>query len=88
MRDSMIIYMYCFCLEKVLLDDSESAGEDAECHAAKLVEVLILQCRHRIQNAIPSLLQLALERLSRYYTNKIVQILIVSRECFLCKIVE
>ena len=47
------------------MDESDTVGEDAECHAAKLIEVLILQCRHRIQNVIPSLLELALSRLSR-----------------------
>lgn len=55
----------CTVIKKVLVDDSAEVGEDAECHAAKLIEVLILQCRHRIQNVIPNLLQLALERLSK-----------------------
>lgn len=55
----------CSVIKKVLVDDSAEAGEDAECHAAKLIEVLILQCRHRIQAVIPSLLQLAMERLSK-----------------------
>lgn len=55
----------CSIIKKVLLDDSNEVGEDAESHAAKLIEVIILQCRQRIQNVIPSLLQLALERLNR-----------------------
>lgn len=55
----------CNIIKKVLLDESGEAGEDAESHAAKLIEVLILQCRSKIQNVIPSLLQLALERLNR-----------------------
>lgn len=54
----------CAIIKKVLLD-SPDAGEDAESHAAKLIEVLILQYRNKIQNVIPSLLQLALERLNR-----------------------
>lgn len=39
------------------------AGEDAECHAAKLIEVIILQCRGQIDNAIPSFVELVLGRL-------------------------
>lgn len=54
----------CTIIKKVLLDDSD-AGEDAESHAAKLIEVLILQCGERIRQVIPNLLQLALERLNR-----------------------
>lgn len=54
----------CSVIKKVLLDDAD-VGEDAESHAVKLIEVLILQCRNKIQNVIPSLLQLALERLKR-----------------------
>uniref|UniRef100_A0A8C5L990 Importin 8 n=1 Tax=Jaculus jaculus TaxID=51337 RepID=A0A8C5L990_JACJA len=42
------------------------AGEDAECHAAKLLEVIILQCRGRgIDQCIPLFVQLVLERLTR-----------------------
>lgn len=48
-----------------MIDDSNIVGEDAECHAAKLIEVLILQCREQIQSTIPGLLQLVLERLTR-----------------------
>lgn len=33
-----------YVLDQVLTSD---AGEDAECHAAKLLEVIILQCRGR-----------------------------------------
>jgi hypothetical protein len=54
----------CSVIKKVLLDDDD-VGEDAESHAAKLIEVLILQCRNKIQNVIPNLLLLALERLNR-----------------------
>jgi len=54
----------CTMIKKVMQVDSD-AGDDAESHAAKLIEVLILTCREKIQPAIPSLLQLVLERLSR-----------------------
>lgn len=40
-------------------------GEDPECHAAKLLEVIILQCRGRIDDAVPSIVELALTRLTR-----------------------
>ncbi|XP_055461651.1 importin-8 isoform X4 [Psammomys obesus] len=41
-------------------------GEDAECHAAKLLEVIILQCKGRgIDQCVPLFVQLALERLTR-----------------------
>ncbi|CAG7729688.1 unnamed protein product [Allacma fusca] len=65
LSDPNRVLALCSVIKKVLLDESETVGEDAECHAAKLIEVLILQCRHNIQNVIPSLLQLALDRLSR-----------------------
>lgn len=44
---------------------AHSIGEDPECHAAKLLEVIILQCKGRIDSCIPSFIQLALERLTR-----------------------
>lgn len=53
--------LFTMC-RKVLCGD---AGEDAECHAAKLLEVIILQCRGRIDQCIPMLVQLVLERLTR-----------------------
>lgn len=40
-------------------------GEDAECHAAKLLEVVILQCKGMIDQCIPSFVELALGRLTR-----------------------
>lgn len=40
-------------------------GEDPECHAAKLLEVIILQCKGRIDEAIPSIVEVALGRLTR-----------------------
>lgn len=41
------------------------SGEDAECHAAKLIEVIILQCKGHIDQCIPSLVELVLNRLTR-----------------------
>ncbi|KAJ0069962.1 hypothetical protein NL108_017662, partial [Boleophthalmus pectinirostris] len=55
-----IIYSMC---KKVL---SSECGEDAECHAAKLLEVIILQCKGRgIDQVVPVLVHTALERLMR-----------------------
>uniref|UniRef100_A0A4W3JB10 Importin 7 n=1 Tax=Callorhinchus milii TaxID=7868 RepID=A0A4W3JB10_CALMI len=55
-----MIYSMC---KKVLTGD---AGEDAECHAAKLLEVVILQCKGRgIDQCIPLFVEAALERLTR-----------------------
>ncbi|XP_024118730.1 importin-8 isoform X1 [Oryzias melastigma] len=55
-----VIYSMC---KKVL---TAAAGEDAECHAAKLLEVIILQCRGRgIDQVVPLFVEAALERLMR-----------------------
>ncbi|KAL7982274.1 hypothetical protein Chor_009872 [Crotalus horridus] len=55
-----IIYAMC---KKVLSGD---AGEDAECHAAKLLEIIILQCKGRgIDQCIPLFVEAVLERLTR-----------------------
>ncbi|XP_011611451.1 importin-8 isoform X1 [Takifugu rubripes] len=55
-----VIYSMC---KKVLTID---AGEDAECHAAKLLEVIILQCRGRgIDQCVPLFVELVMERLMR-----------------------
>ncbi|XP_072309448.1 importin-8 isoform X2 [Eucyclogobius newberryi] len=55
-----VIYSMC---KKVLCSES---GEDAECHAAKLLEVIILQCRGRaIDQVVPVFVNTALERLMR-----------------------
>ncbi|XP_077401238.1 importin-8 isoform X1 [Vanacampus margaritifer] len=55
-----IIYNMC---KKVLTSDS---GEEAECQAAKLLEVIILQCKGRgIDQCIPLFVEAALERLTR-----------------------
>lgn len=47
---------------EVLTGDS---GEDPECHAAKLLEVIILQCKGHIDQCIPSFVELVLGRLVR-----------------------
>lgn len=55
-----VIYTMC---KKVLTSDS---GEDPECHAAKLLEVIILQCRGRgIDQCVPLFVEAVLERLTR-----------------------
>uniref|UniRef100_A0A3Q3WVI6 Importin N-terminal domain-containing protein n=1 Tax=Mola mola TaxID=94237 RepID=A0A3Q3WVI6_MOLML len=55
-----IIYNMC---KKVLTGDP---GEDPECHAAKLLEVIILQCKGRgIDQVVPLFVAAALERLTR-----------------------
>jgi importin-7 len=41
------------------------AGEDSECHAAKLLEVILLQCKGRVDQCIPSFVELVLSRLAR-----------------------
>uniref|UniRef100_A0A2K5NQU2 Importin 7 n=1 Tax=Cercocebus atys TaxID=9531 RepID=A0A2K5NQU2_CERAT len=54
---------FIFCVDQVL---TGVAGEDAECHAAKLLEVIILQCKGRgIDQCIPLFVEAALERLTR-----------------------
>lgn len=40
-------------------------GEDPECHAAKLLEVIILQCKGQIDSVIPMFVELTLSRLTR-----------------------
>ncbi len=39
--------------------------DEAESHAAKLLEIIILQCHNKIDNVLPTLLQLVFERLGR-----------------------
>ncbi|XP_066600372.1 importin-7 [Prorops nasuta] len=60
-NENHILAMFNMC-KAVLTGD---AGEDPECHAAKLLEVIILQCKGHIDQCIPSLVQLVLERLMR-----------------------
>lgn len=44
---------------------SDRAGEDAEAHAAKLLEVLLLQYKGELDGVLEHLVQVALERLTR-----------------------
>ncbi|XP_060875593.1 importin-7 isoform X2 [Metopolophium dirhodum] len=44
---------------------SSESGEEAECHAGKLLEVVVLQCKGRIDNCIPSIVEVVLQRLVR-----------------------
>lgn len=53
-----------FNMSKKVLTASE-VTEEAECNAAKLLEVIILQCKGRINECIPTFVELALARLIR-----------------------
>lgn len=44
---------------------TSTPGEDPECHAAKLMEVIILQCKGQIDSVIHMFVELALTRLTR-----------------------
>lgn len=44
LEDFMMPHCNLHCVDQVL---TGVAGEDAECHAAKLLEVIILQCKGR-----------------------------------------
>lgn len=44
--------------------EREEAGDDAQTHAAKLLEVLVLQCRGRIDHWLPPIVQTVLARLT------------------------
>lgn len=56
-----LLAMYDMC--KSML--TSNPGEDPECHAAKLLEVIILQCKGQIDSVIPMFVELALSRLTR-----------------------
>ncbi|XP_075230091.1 importin-7 msk [Lycorma delicatula] len=56
-----LLAMFNMC-KAILTGD---AGEDPECHAAKLLEVIILQCKGHIDQCIPSFVELVLQRLMR-----------------------
>ncbi|XP_023238428.1 importin-7-like, partial [Centruroides sculpturatus] len=60
-NENHLLAIYNMC--KAILNGD--AGEDAECHAAKLLEVVILQCKGQIDQCIPSFVELVLERLTR-----------------------
>uniref|UniRef100_U5EWH1 Putative nuclear transport receptor ranbp7/ranbp8 importin beta superfamily n=1 Tax=Corethrella appendiculata TaxID=1370023 RepID=U5EWH1_9DIPT len=57
-----VLAMFNMC-KSVL--SSGTCTEEAECSAAKLLEVIILQCKGRIDECIPSFVELALSRLTR-----------------------
>lgn len=44
---------------------ASNGTEESECTAAKLLEVIILQCKGRIDQCIPSFVELVLMRLTR-----------------------
>uniref|UniRef100_T1J129 Importin N-terminal domain-containing protein n=1 Tax=Strigamia maritima TaxID=126957 RepID=T1J129_STRMM len=59
-KNLFAIYNMC----KAVLTSSD-AGEDPECHAAKLLEVVLLQCKGSANQCVPSFVELVLERLTR-----------------------
>ncbi|GAB6021254.1 hypothetical protein CHUAL_003869 [Chamberlinius hualienensis] len=52
-----------FNMSKAVL--TSDTGEDPECYAAKLLEVILLQCKGLIDQCIPSFVTLVLERLTK-----------------------
>ncbi|XP_060535459.1 importin-7 [Cylas formicarius] len=59
--EKRLVAIYNMCKEILTKD----CGEDPESHAAKLLEVLLLQCRGKIDSAAPMLVELAATRLLR-----------------------
>ena len=57
-----MVYNMC---KKMLLESDP--GEDPQCNAAKLLEVIILQCKdkHNIDDMVPHFIEVAIVRLSR-----------------------
>ncbi|XP_017783558.1 PREDICTED: importin-7 [Nicrophorus vespilloides] len=60
-NEQRLLAIYNMCKEVL----NRESGEDPECHAAKLLEVVLLQCRGRIDGAAPLLVELAASRLLR-----------------------
>lgn len=60
-NEQRLLAIYNMCKEIL----SRDCGEDPESHAVKLLEVVLLQCRGRIDNAVPLLVELAASRLLR-----------------------
>ncbi|CAH1736251.1 importin-7 isoform X1 [Aphis gossypii] len=60
-NENLMLIIFNMC--KIVL--SSESGEEAECHAGKLLEVIILQCKGRIDHCIPSIVELVLQRLVR-----------------------
>ncbi|GJQ71192.1 hypothetical protein Trydic_g1090 [Trypoxylus dichotomus] len=59
--EQRLLAIYNICKEVL----SRDLGEDPEAHAAKLLEVVLLQCRGRIDGAAPLLVELVASRLLR-----------------------
>ncbi|KAK9876762.1 hypothetical protein WA026_015003 [Henosepilachna vigintioctopunctata] len=62
LSDEKRLLAICNMCKEILNKD---CGEDAESHAAKLLEVVLLQCRGKIDTAVPMLVELAASRLLR-----------------------
>lgn len=60
-NEAHVMAMFEMC--KTIL--TQDCSEDDECHAAKLLEVLVLQCQGRINTSLVSIIQLVVERLLR-----------------------
>lgn len=61
-NENHILAIFNMC--KVVL--TSDAGEDPECHAAKLLEVIILQCKGRIDQ-VRCLIKLSYRKQSSFY---------------------
>ncbi|CAG9771004.1 unnamed protein product [Ceutorhynchus assimilis] len=59
--EKRLLAIYNMCKEVL----TKESGEDPESHAAKLLEVVLLQCRGKIDSAAPMLVELAATRLLR-----------------------
>ncbi|CAH0547642.1 unnamed protein product [Brassicogethes aeneus] len=60
-NEQRLLAIYNMCKEIL----SKDCGEDPESHAAKLLEIVLLQCRKKIDSAAPMLVELAASRLLR-----------------------
>lgn len=59
--EQRLLAVYNMCKEVF----GNDCGEDAESHAAKLLEVVLLQCQGKVDQAAPMLVELAASRLLR-----------------------
>lgn len=55
------------CILKMIKQvlDAQIDDDESESHAAKLLEIIVLQCHGQIDNVLPSIVQLVFERLSK-----------------------